>query len=131
MIKVLFFPGKNTPLKRYKSYFPTFDLTQFYDVSNPPKIIMCHSAGIHDALLWVRTHSSKLCIVCMDPQKISPDDLPITVPLYLFRKQKTYDEEDTKFYSAHVHYSIDTHYPYQVKSIRNAIVNTIMKLIDM
>jgi len=48
---VVFFPGKNTPLKRYRSYFPHLILDRPKEGENPD-VVLCHSRGLDHAIQY-------------------------------------------------------------------------------
>lgn len=109
---VLFFPGKGMLLKHYRSYFPCLTLVETVDPAHPPAYILCHSRGINEALKY----KGDVLILALDPTYFSTD--PRVVSWTKLARQSEVPPE------AHVeYYSIDTHYPYMFKTIRDRIVH--------
>lgn len=61
-MKIVFFPGKNSPVKTYRSYFPTLELVSPDEVENPEKVL-CHSLGLKNAVEYYRGKGEKLTII--------------------------------------------------------------------
>lgn len=109
-IRVLFFPGRNTPIKRYRSYFPTLELS----VDEPhPTVILCHSAGIVPALAY----SGSIPIIAMDPSVI-PENKPQIKAMFV-RQGREIPPNALNV----ILYSEQTHMPYMFRNLRNQIVD--------
>lgn len=111
MISVQIFPGRDTPVKRYKAYFPKINL-----ITTECDIALCHSRGIEQAL-----KSNAKFIIAMDPS-----EFPINCEKCFIWSRKGRDIPDQVLNLKE--YSEQTHYPYQVRRIRNEIVELIQSL---
>jgi len=123
-MEILFFPEKNTPLKRYMSYFPSLRLVvkRIEDIHECPAVVLCHSRGIDSALALTERFPT-VKIVAMDPS-ICPANNP---NVYVF-VQKAREFSNALNMTT---YTEPTHYPYEVRKLRNAIVKCIVKLNDI
>lgn len=112
MLRVLLLPGRDTPAKRYRAYFSVLLL----DACPDPHVILCHSRGIDAAL----AHPSGAPIVAMDPS-----DFPVNEPrVTVFARRGRVAPEG----SLNIHwYDEQTHHPYKVKRIRDAITHQLIK----
>lgn len=110
---VLFFPGRNKPVKSYQCYFPNLTLvTDPEDKRINVNTILCHSRGIEMALQF-----KDRPIVAMDP---SVFDTKLHDKCTIFLNQTRKDEFADK--TAIIFYQQDTHYPYMNRQLRNKIV---------
>ena len=111
--RILFISGKDTPVKRYQSYFP-FPLDT--EMKNPT-IILCHSNGIIKAL----TYPGEPLIIAMDPSIF-----PIKNPrVYIWaRKGRVIPQPPSEIYNL-VIYDQQTHYPYQSKNLRDDMLHVL------
>jgi|SRR6185437_6607977 len=148
-MEVVLFPGYNCSPKIYESYFPKLKFVSDKEINNYNQqiIILSHSIGIVDAILWVRTNSIvNYFIVAMDPpvmEKIvrlfKDDDLKDKYDkffeieeqidysrIHVFRSDDKRGLKD-KFINV-TYYDDYTHYPYQVKKQRDRIFNFIDNL---
>ena len=128
-------PGHNAPLKKYISYFPMFDLKHLNDYDplkdlNSFVVVLCHSMGILAAMDFLSANIDKkqVFVVAMDPQ--SYNEQPNTNSntnsnVYVFARQGRSDVQSNNL----ILYDEQTHYPYQIKSVRDKIVKLIQKLI--
>lgn len=113
-MKVPIFPGRNCAIKRYASYFPAFELVRGNkDDDMSGQVVMCHSAGIEEAL-----KSNAAYIVALDPSRV-PDDPRVHAWI---RSGREYDASTS---AVVVEYFEQTHYPYQNKALRDAIVRKV------
>jgi hypothetical protein len=123
---LIIFPGKNTPLKRYKSYFKGFNIREIKD-GDRPNVIMCHSLGIVTALEYCNEHKIFPRIVCIDGVNLTSHKIS-TNGFYIcsFRPVERRFEDDRLCYKEFVYYHLPEqirHYPYMDKEIRDIIVN--------
>jgi hypothetical protein len=117
-INILLFPGKGLFPKHYQSYFPKATLSLSY-IPNTTTIILCHSKGIHEAILV----NHNLPIIALDPSTFY-DHPNIT---YFTHQERTHEIPPHILKNQTQIYKPKTHYPYQHKHIRNQIWNTILK----
>jgi hypothetical protein len=116
-IPVHFFRGKNTPLKRYKSYFKG----KLNIDSSDSDIALCHSLGIVDAL-----KSDAKYIIAMDPTIISDD---ARVYNWIPNSRECSDELTNVYrYKMSKGMEDQSHYPYKTANIRDKIVEQITNL---
>ena len=121
---LIIFPGKNTPIKRYRSYFPKYNLREIAP-GDKPDVILCHSIGIVNALNYCTIHKLSTRIVCMDAVEIKTQ-IPDNIHIYMFRPANKHVESDTKHEV--IYYDIDEnirHYPYLNKRVRDQIITYI------
>lgn len=120
-INIWLFPGKGLYPKHYQSYFPQSNL--IVSKLQPPNtnIILCHSKGIHDAIL--ANANLDLSIIAIDPSTF-PDDPNIT---YFTHKDRIHEITNI---NQVIIYQPATHYPHTVKSIRDQIWKTITSKIN-
>ena len=145
MAQVLFFPGYQTPLKRYQAYFPTLKLVTKANL-NEIKVILCHSIGILYALEYCESHKIQPKIICMDGSYLTPEfikDKPSEIQaiydhyfslnidsskyqIYMFRQ---IGRKHESFLYQIIYYSIECnqHYPYMNRKIRNQIVELLLE----
>ena len=127
-MNVVFFPGKDTPIKRYVSYFPTLVLIETNDnVNNIDNPILCHSKGIIDAIKYCSLIDREITVISMDGVEI--DSVPDNVTLVSFRpehKKCIGDRElclsekvKVVYYKSNMN---DSHHPYRIKNVRNMIL---------
>jgi hypothetical protein len=117
-IQVHFFCGKDTPLKRYKSYFKN----KLNIDSSDSTIALCHSLGIIDAL-----KSDAKYIIAMDPTIISADE---RVYNWLPESRECSDKLTNIFrYKMPEGMEDQNHYPYKAANIRDKIVEQMINLI--
>lgn len=124
-MKVLFFPGKNTPVKRYVSYLRGLSLitTKTKDC----KVILCHSRGLANALQHCKECFVTHRIVSMDGVRV--DNIPEGVHIVCFRPDHKRDLGDERMYHKIIYYKTDVdrrHHPYQIKHIRDQIVSEVV-----
>lgn len=117
-MRVAFFPGKGTPLKRYKPYFPNIEL--YIPNNDEPDVILCHSLGYKHAVEFCRNNDISPKLVVMDGVILDEnvEDLDIVFFCPVDREKQQVTEIIT--------YEIDEqlkHYPYMNKNIRDKIVN--------
>jgi len=120
-MELIIFPGKNTPLKRYRSYFSKYNLREITD-EDKPNVILCHSIGIEKALNHCIKHNLNPRIVCMDGVEIKIK-IPANIEIIMFRPVNKYVESDSKCNV--VYYDIDDkirHHPYMSKKVRDQII---------
>ena len=118
---LIIFPGKNTPIKRYRSYFPKCNLREITD-DDEPDVILCHSIGIINALNHCIEHKLSTTIVCMDGVEIKTE-IPNNIHISMFRPVNKHVASDTK--CEVIYYDIDhkmRHHPYMVKKVRDKIL---------
>lgn len=121
MKTIAFFPGKDTPLKRYKSYFPGFSL-KIPEDGEYPFVILCHSRGLQHAVDFCIRNNIKPTIISMDGVEIEIPNIKI-VNFCPVGKDTKYDNifyESTKE---------DAHYPFKIKFVRDKIIKEIEKYI--
>jgi hypothetical protein len=116
-MNIIFFPGKNTPLKRYKSYFKPYILTENCNDSNH-SVIVCHSIGIDKALQQNR----EFPIIALDPTHLCVGNR--VVKSWINSKRYGNIEIDGENITIEW-YSEDTHYPYQIKRVKDRILSQI------
>jgi hypothetical protein len=119
MKTIAFFPGKDTPLKRYKSYFPGFSL-KIPEDGEYPTVILCHSRGLQHAVDFCIRNNINPTIISMDGVEVEVTDLKI-VNFCPVGKDTIYDDifyESTKE---------DAHYPFKIKFVRDKIIKEIEK----
>ncbi len=124
--KVLFFPGKNMALKRYKNYFR--DVTLITDKSDDCNVIVCHSLGIDDAI-----KIPNLPIIAIDPSSIPDESHSQNRPIYVWiRAGREYNKlSDTSNHNITIiEYKEQTHYPYELAKIRDDIIKKKIKLLN-
>lgn len=115
--KILFFPGKNTPLKRYVSYFPSLELVTFID---EPTTILCHSRGLDNAIKYCTENNIKPLIVSMDGVEVN---IPNNLDVISFRPEHKQTLGDEYMYQKNIYYNIkQTHHPYMDRNVRDMIV---------
>jgi hypothetical protein len=115
-ISVVCFCGKNTPLKRYKSYFDKFLELLPADCSS--EIVLCHSLGIEAAI-----KSNAKYIVALDPTKIYDDP---RVHNWLPDSRDCSSEiTNVTRYTMPKGMEERRHYPYEASNIRDKIVSQI------
>lgn len=107
-MQVTFCPGRGMSLKSYRSYFPGWQL-----VSEPTPIVVCHSRGIDRAL-----EMSPELIVALDPAWFPENNPQIHIWV---QAQRVVPEH---VLNVHIYDEV-THYPYQVKRIRDEVVKFI------
>lgn len=85
--KILFFPGQNAPIKRYKPYFHQLSL-----VEDSQEIVLCHSKGIEKAM---EQKEAKL-IIAIDPSEIFPiiEHLNIIIFIQKWRMEQNSPDPD-------------------------------------
>lgn len=147
-MEVVLFPGYNCHQKLYESYFPKLQLISPENITKYDQhiTILTHSIGIVDAILWVREHSiSNYNIIAMDPPvmcKVSrffrDDVLKLKYEKFFeiendvdYSKIQVFRSDDKrglldKFKNV-IYYDDITHYPYQVKKIRDEILCKLSK----
>lgn len=126
MNDLIIFPGKNTPIKRYRSYFPKFNLKKIniYDKPEHITVILAHSIGILDALNYCIKYELNPTIVCMDGVDITIK-IPNNIRIIMFRPINKYITSDSNHKV--IYYDTDEyrHHPYMIKNIRNDIITVI------
>lgn len=118
---VLFFPGKDTPLKRYVSYFPTLILNTIG--SGNEDVILCHSRGLFNAIQYCHEHKISPLIVSMDGVQVN--NVPEDVQVISFRPEHKKDIGDEDIYHKTIYYTVNSkmsHHPYMDKTTRNKII---------
>jgi hypothetical protein len=155
MSQCVFFTGYKMHSKRYTSYFP--ELNMVYD-SLPSNneyfdIILTHSVGIIKALNYCFENKFRpLIIIAMDPPDISEktireryNDMDYNLkkiydnfysnvidisayPVHVIRNRKNIGYTDKDLYKDIYFYDQDTHYPYQIKAIRDKIVKIVKNI---
>lgn len=130
-MELIIFPGKNTPIKRYRPYFPSFKLKEIREGDNP-KVVLCHSRGIIDALTYCTEHKIRPRIVCIDGTNLTDKEVSAE-GFYIcsFRSRSRQEEDDCGFYREQYYYDLPKdvkHYPYMNREIRNKIVGKIENL---
>ena len=122
---MIIFTGKNTPLKRYKPYFPNCNLRLIQD-NDHPKVILCHSLGIVHAIQYCNQHNIYPNIVCMDGTNLIDNNLStLGFNICMFRKIERLGENDETLYTEIIYYDLQkdiNHYPYMNKNIRDKII---------
>ena len=127
---LIIFPGNNTSIKRYRSYFPKYNLYSPREITlgDKPNVILCHSIGILNALNYCIKHNIIPTIICMDGVEIK-DPIPENIRICMFRPIDKFVESDINYEV--IRYKIDDdenrHHPYRVKKIRDQIVKEINK----
>jgi len=122
--KILFFRGRNTPLKRYVSYFLKIRLVEEVDVI--PKVVLCHSRGFEHAVQYCIEHDIKPTIVVMDGIKL---EIPEGLKIIIFRPSSKTEEGDEEKYSKIYYYDSveqNSHYPYRIKKTRDKIEKIVL-----
>jgi hypothetical protein len=123
--ELIFFPGKNTPIKRYKPYFYQFQLREAKQ-GDDPEVVLCHSLGIASAILFCTENKITPRIVCMDGTTLQTTCVGLKI--YMFRPITKKGQDDEKWFEEIVYYDIPEeirHYPYQHKPTRDKIVKTL------
>lgn len=142
---MLFFSGHKMAPKRYQPYFPgivfEFDPLECKDSCT----IITHSVGLVRAIVACKTGTIPAKIVALDPPDISPAAIiakleglpPELVPLYkeflgivdrkplnivCWRNAKYSEFGDSACFRQLILYPQDTHRPYEIKSLRDAII---------
>jgi hypothetical protein len=120
-MNVLFFPGKDTPIKRYVSYFPSLILTEpnenIVDMN-----ILCHSRGLSDAISYCQKYDVHPLIVSMDGINVTTDKYKIIS----FRPEHKVNVGDEHLYHENIYYKAkldDQHHPYRIKKVRDKIIS--------
>ena len=123
---LVIFPGKNTPIKRYRSYFRGYNLREI-EPGEKPSIILCHSIGITRALEYCTGNDVlNTAIICMDGVEIEME-IPGNIRIYMFRPVDKHVSTDVKCEQV-IRYDIDTkirHHPYMDKKTRDKIIKLI------
>jgi hypothetical protein len=124
-IKVLFFPGKNMPLKRYTAYFRGVELMVPDKLDTKINVIVCHSRGIDDAI-----KIPNIPIIAIDPSSIPDEAYSQNRVIYIWiRAGREYIKAvDTRNNIIIVEYKEQTHYPYELAKIRDDIIKKIKLL---
>lgn len=145
---MLFFTDYKTPSKRYKSYFPKHDLT--FDPNTDQKdgcIILTHGVGLIKAINFcVKNKTRPSRIIAINPPDISIlsiiskyskllDELQSIYGEYLknsvdaysfnihcFRNINNAGYLDKVYYKGIFYYQENTHNPYEVKQLRDKIL---------
>ena len=124
-VEVLFFPGKNTPLKRYIPYFKKLVL-KIPREEIETLTILCHSKGLENAIQYCKKNNLTSRIVSMDGvRSVVPDDIKVVC----FRPEHKRNIGDEKMYHKIIYYETNqetSHYPYMNKQVRDQIVKEIM-----
>lgn len=125
-MEILFFPGKNTPLKRYTSYFPGIELSTQTQIENPT-LILCHSKGLKNAIEYVTNRNIQPMIIAMDGVHT---DIPKNIKVISFRPDHKKNLGDEHMYHDIIYYTMkeNTHHPYMQRNIRDKIIETIQKI---
>ncbi len=125
-MKLAFFPGKNTPLKHYRSYFPHFALYTPECKEENIEVILCHSRGIDDAIRYCQKYEINPVpvIISMDGIDI---DIPHNIKVISFCPEHKQQSKDEKYLQV-IYYKSQSHYPYMIKNIRDKIVEKIQLL---
>ena len=149
MNSIIFFPGYKTPVKRYISYFPGFKLCEVtnYNYNCGDSSVLTHSIGLVNALIYFSQQNIKpKHIVAMDPPHLSNDSMLRKIKggdkslaeiyqrfidsdinmkdwnITIYRNINKKNDKDNDKYSEIIYYNEDTHYPYQIRNVRNSIV---------
>lgn len=156
MSHTIYFTGYKMHPKRYSSYFPKISFVYNPSINEPinTNIVITHSVGIISALIYCSETKQKPSIIALDPPDISIDaikakintldtDLKYIYEKYLnsFIKVTDYDVNvyrniknksymDNNFYKFMNYYDEDTHYPYTIKKIRDAITKKLKRIND-
>jgi len=128
MHNLIIFPGKNCSLKRYKSYFKNFNLTEIQE-NDDPKVILCHSIGLVNAIKYCSEREIYPFIICMDGSAVN-QKIDEKFHIIMFRPitRKCDDEEWCKeVYYYDLNENI-RHYPYMDKYIRDKIISKIKSM---
>jgi len=125
--EVIFFPGKDTPLKRYVSFFPSLKLKLASEQDNP-KLILCHSRGLENAIKYCAMRGINPIIIAMDGVQIEKS---FELKVINFRPERKRNLGDENMYMKIIYYKSDTHYSYMEKNIRNLIVNQVNNCVDI
>lgn len=112
---VILYPGRDVPRKRYQAYFRKY--INLCEVSEHPIAILCHSRGIEGAL---QDEHKDIPIIALDPS-FFPDNNRVFI---WARKGRIVDEHNLNI----IWYEEQTHYPHEVKHIRDQIVEFIIHL---
>ena len=146
---IIFFGGYKTPIKRYTSYFPGFQLYSITDCNDETLLhsnILTHSIGLVEALLYFSNLKIKPNhIIAMDPpnlsvksiakrihgedkilsgiyQKYNDSDINLSEwTITIFRNKNK--DADSDLYFKIKYYTQDTHHPYQIKTVRDSIIS--------
>jgi hypothetical protein len=108
---IRFFPGKDTPLKRYVSYFHGLNLMVNIPVESGA-IVLCHLKGLADAIEYCKEFNVQPCIISMDGVRV--DEIPEGVCVISFRPSNKKDIGDEFMYHKHFYYKSDgerSHHP--------------------
>jgi hypothetical protein len=126
---LIIFPGKNTPLKRYRPYFPGYALREIKEGDNPD-VVLCHSWGIIDALKYCNEHNIRPRIVSMDGSNLTGKGVSAKgFYIFSFRSHSRTTEDDNGFYREQYYYDLPEdvrHYPYMNREIRNRILKLLI-----
>ena len=120
---IMFFPGKNMPLKRYTSYFRRINLI----LSDPlnTNVFLSHSRGIVDAIEYCINNNINPTIISMDGIELKSK--PKNLPVISFRPLHKQHIGDEYMYKTNLSYSAkQTHHPYMDKKTRDLIENVII-----
>lgn len=125
MKRVYFFPGKNTPLKRYVSYFRSSLILD----EGCGSIVLCHSCGLSDALTALKDAGPRW-IVSMDGVVVK--DIPPGIKVICFRPEHKRGLGDEALYHKIIYYDggDNSHHPYMIKRVRDQIVQEITYVSD-
>ena len=120
-MKIAIFPGKNTPLKRYKSYFTNIELyipTQH----DKPNIVLCHSLGYKHAIEFCINNNIYPKIVVMDGVVLEQDVSDLDIVFFC-----PYDKQPPLVKRVIIYEVAELkHYPYMHKNIRNKIIKELL-----
>lgn len=114
-LKVGVFPGKDMPLKRYKSYFPTLILEESKE--DNLLVVLCHSKGIEKAMQYAQQNPHSK-IIAMDPSTFPIGQKNFYV-WARFGREIPEGVENLNIYQE------QTHYPFQIKKIRDKMIDLI------
>lgn len=125
---VLFFPGKNKPLKQYTSYFPRLQLC-LPPLEPTPAVLLCHSKGLTDAILYLNERKEQRPIVAMDPSDNITRELLATQPnVWVFRQSAFINSDSFTLFENVNWYTEKTHYPYMHARLRDVIEDMVLSL---
>ncbi len=123
-----FFPGKNTPLKRYRSYFRNLTLIIPNNTnSDTVKSILCHSRGLEHAIKYCTDNNINPMIVSMDGVQV---DIPKNLQVVCFRPESKKETGDENLYEFLIYYKNNikyNHHPYMIKNVRDKIINILVE----
>ena len=127
-MELIIFPGKDTPLKRYSSYFRDYKLREIQD-GDTPSTVLAHSLGIVTAINYCRKYKINPRIVSIDGSNLIKKNVDASgFRIYSFRPVERKGEDDEKFYEDTYYYELPEktrHYPYMNRKVRRDIFKAI------